>query len=501
MRKLSQRKALRRTHLVFLVLILAAAIFIRFQNLGERSLWLDEAWVANAVSEDSLSALAESSFHAPLFFVLAVHVLITFFGNNEFVLRLLPCLFGIGTLVVFYWIIRKHTGKTAALLSLLLLSFSPHAVRYSQELKQYTSAMFFAILLVYLCERVVSHDKNRDWTGLILFSILGIGFDHSLAFMVPAVFLVLLLSLPLEKYWKKILASGSVVFIFSLFFFLFHLRHQISESLVSAQSYWLPYYPRTTSPGVFLKWLSRSFVKMFDFFSVPYFYLSLVIMVIGLSLFYKNSKKRFLIYILLPPLLVLAASFLRRYPFGGSRLMLFAAPLLYLSFAKGLDFMFIKLRTSRMLIPLFLLAVLMVVPPVSQFIHTAKHPVSFEEMRPLLRKLEKRIHPGDKIYVYYGALEAFKYYSRTRYPDLRDKQNVFWGEYHRDNPSQYVRELEKFLDKDTRLWVVFSHYRENERLLILDYLDQRGDLITKISDKGTLAYLYEITKTTDTKSN
>ncbi len=499
--KTKKLKFLHYFHYALLILIFAASIYIRFKNLGGRSLWLDEAWVANAISESSLQKIIQGSLTAPLFFVFTIHLIVTFFANNEFFIRLLPCLFGIGAIAVFYLIIRKHTGKIATLISLGMLSFSYNAIHYSQELKQYTAAMFFTILLIFLCEKIIAHNRMHNWILLVLFCMIGLGFDHSIIFILPPVFVVLLIFCFQNQEWKKLFISGSIVFVFSALFFLFHMRHQISSNLANIQSYWMPYYPKTSSFLVFTKWLSRSTQKMLDFFSFPYFPVSLIIIIVGLSLFYKKSKKRFIIYVLLPVLLVLAASFLQRYPYGGTRLMLFIAPLLYLSFGKGLDFIFIKLRRGRLTVPLLILIVFISFSPVSTFVNMAKHPFRLEEMRPLLDKLERRIRPGDQIYVYYGAYEAFKYYYKTKYYRMVDEKNIIWGEYHRDDMNQYISDLEKALKKDMRIWILFSHYWEKERILIIEYLNQKGNLINKISDTGTLGYLFEITPNSNETQN
>jgi len=491
--KMKTRKFMKYFYITLLIIILAASIYIRFKNLAERSLWLDEAWVANAITESNLKELITSSFHAPLFFVLTIHLIVSFLPNNELFLRLLPCLFGIGTLIIFYSIIRKHTGKLAALISLLLLSFSYNFVHYSQELKQFSGAMFFTILLVYLCERVIAHNKMGDWIALLLMSIIGIGFDHSTVFIIATVFIVLLISFHQKQYWIKTFGFGSAVFAFFAVFFLFHLRHQIARSLVSAQQYWTSYYPNLNSFSAFIKWLSHSTIKIFDFFSFPYFPVSLIIIIAGLFLFHKRSQRRFVIYILLPIILVLAASFFKRYPYGGSRMMIFVAPLLYISFAKGLDFIINKLERSKLYIPILVLVVFIAVPPVSSFIEIAKNPLRLEEVRPLLDELQGHIELGDQIYVYYGAKEAFKYYYSTRYHRLIDKNNIIWGEKHRDDVNKYGIDLEEILKKNTSIWFLFSHFWESERSYIFDYLDRHGDLEMEISSIGTIAYRFKIT--------
>jgi len=489
---ITKRKLLSYYYLFFLIIILAASIYIRFKNLGSRSLWLDEAWLANSIIQSDLKELIKSSFHAPLFFVLAVHFIVVFLGNNEFFLRLLPCLFGIGTLIIFYLIIRKYTSKTATLISLLLLSFSYNSIRYSQELKQYSAAMFFTVALMYFCERIIGSNKKRDWLIFLFLCVIGIGFDHSTMFIIPSTFIVLLISFRQKEYRKKIFVFASIIITSFLLFYFFHLRYQIARSLVSAQKYWISYYPNTASLSVFIKWLHTSTNKMLDFFSFPYFPLSLITIIIGLSLFYKHSQKRFIIYILLPIIFVLVASFLQRYPFGGSRLMLFVAPLLYISFGKGLNFVIVKLKNGKLYLPLILLIVFIGIPPVSNFLKMAAHPLRLEEIKPLLGVLQNQVRANDKIYVYYGAVEAFRYYYNSRYYRMIDKKNIIWGASHRNDLNQYVVDLGKILRNEMRIWIVFSHYRENERIVIFNYLNNNGNLKANISNKGTLAYLFKI---------
>jgi len=475
-----------------LFLIIVAALYIRIYNLGERSLWLDEAWVANAIVQADLSLLVKKSLTAPLFFVLSIHYLTLILGKTEFVLRLLPCLFGMGALVVFYLLIRRITGKTATLVTLLMLSFSSPFIHYSKELKQYTGAMFFTLLLVYFCEKILRSNKKRNWIFFSLFCVLGVGFDHSILFIIPAVFLVLLIDLPFKPNWKKIVSSGAFVSVFSILFLCFHILKQISNSINSIQSYWVNYYPKLSSIASFLNWFATSFKRVFYYSGLPFFPFSFVVVILGLSLFYTKSKKRYLVYIILPLVLTLAASFLRRYPFGGSRLMLFYGPLAFLAFGYGLDFLFEKFSRSKLVLLLIGAVIMLSLSPVSSFVHRIKHPARTEETRPLLNEMMKHIKPTDKIYVYYGAKQAFEFYYRTKFYEMIETRNIIWGNNHRGHTPQYSSDLDRYLRKDMRIWIIFSHYWEREKVSIIDFLKKRGVLLREIHRKGTLAYLFKI---------
>jgi len=472
--------------------ILIAAFYVRIYNLGERSLWLDEAWVANAIIQPNLSEVVRQSLTAPLFFVLSIHYLTLVLGKTEFVLRLLPFVFGFGTLILFALLIRKITGRAATLLTLLGLSFSFQFIHYSKELKQYSGAMFFTLLLIYFCEKILLSNQNKDWILFSLFCVLGVGFDHSLLFIVPTVFLVLFLNFNVKQNWRKLIYSGIFVSAFSILFFSFHTLSQISNNIGAIQKYWLSHYPHLFSLSSFANWFVSSFERMFYYFGLPFFPVSLLVVILGLSLFYKKSKKRYFLYIILPFILVLTASFLRRYPFGGIRLMLFFAPLLYLGFGKGLDFIFKKLSHNKLYLPLLCAVIFLSLSPVSELFHNLKYPYQQEETRPLLKKIRRYIQPNDRIYVYYGAEEAFKFYYRTKFYEMTETENIIWGKSHREEISKYSSELSKFLHKDLRIWIVFSHYREEERKSIISFIGKKGKRIREFHNPGSVAYLFKI---------
>ena len=113
-------------------------------------------------------------------------------------------------------------------------------------------------------------------------------------------------------------------------------------------------------------------------------------------------------------------------------------------------------------------------------------------MRPLLDELKDQVKSEDMIYVYYGAAPAFRYYYHSKFYRMVNKRNIIWGEVHRDDPEKYIADLEKILQKNMRIWVIFSHYWENERSQIVDYLNKRGNLEMNIINTGVLAYLFKI---------
>lgn len=120
--------------LLLLVILVGAAV--RFYRLGHASIWLDEALTIDfARLPWSVLWVTPYDNSPPLYYSL-IKILLNF-GQSEFLLRLPSAVFGVLTLVVMYFAIRKIAGSSAAFMGALLLSVSFHNIDYSQEARAY----------------------------------------------------------------------------------------------------------------------------------------------------------------------------------------------------------------------------------------------------------------------------------------------------------------------------------------------------------------------------
>ncbi len=475
----------RKFQIFLALLIITLAAQIRTYDLGGRSLWLDEASVANWASQSSLKEVWASMGPAPPLFVITLHYVVKFFSNSEFALRLLPCLFGIASLALIYLVARRIDGK-AALLTLVLFSFSYPLIYYSRELKQYSGDVFFALLLLFLTERIVAKSTLRNWGLWVFFSSLALFFSHAAVFVIPGLSLALLLQGTRSRrrnILPKWLVSSAVVgFVFILIFY-FITRGQIQDWLVA---YWKGSYPDISSSKNLLFWLGSSNLKILRDFFQPYGWLVFLLIPVAMDDFVRINRRRFLLYLLFPLFLALVASFLHRYPYGVTRLMLFATPMLFISMGHGLSRILVVLYQKKYLAALVVMVILFAYPTITQVYQGFTKSVKREEMRPVIQYLEKNLELGDRIYVYYAAWEAFEYYYHGSY------ENVVRGKIHRDYIDEYSSEIGKILERDIRVWLVFSHYLASEREFCLQYLSKRGSLLTKQIAEGAGVYLYRI---------
>ncbi len=159
-----------------LLLVLAAAL--RFLRLGGQSLWLDEVLSvtrARTILAEGLHAQLLNG-HGPLYFYLVAPILPL--EPNEFLLRLPSALFGVGLVLVMYFLGREFGGRRSGLIAAAVTAVSPYAIWYSQEARYVNLFMLLAAISL-LCVRRFERGGRRDLflyvvsTVLMLLSFVG----------------------------------------------------------------------------------------------------------------------------------------------------------------------------------------------------------------------------------------------------------------------------------------------------------------------------------------
>jgi 4-amino-4-deoxy-L-arabinose transferase-like glycosyltransferase len=399
--------------MVAVTLILGVGVYFRLYDLGGRDLWTDEAWVALAAMQPTWRAALAAGQSTPPFYLLTVWGAVQLWGHSEVVLRGLSFLFGVGTLLIIWRLSRTLLAMPAALLTLVAVACSPVMVYYSKELKQYSGDAFFAILAVWLAERLYTGQGERGWLSLALAGILGLGFSHALIFTLPVLGLVLWVTLPPKQRSRLLLVSAVWVLTFISYYFLF-IRREIDPELMA---YWAQDFPNFSGLIPFFTWLGSALYRYFYYFLGEWGVIwGPILLACGMVLMVRRGHTRVLVYLGGPLLLAFGAACLHRYPFmahyGGNRLMLFSAPVLYLLVAAGGWAVFAGLWHRRQRWQaLALTGILLVALHPWIGLRENLHPLNNrEEIQPLVAHLEANLQPQDLVYVYYFAVAPFKYY-------------------------------------------------------------------------------------------
>ncbi|MEJ2034009.1 MAG: glycosyltransferase family 39 protein, partial [Deltaproteobacteria bacterium] len=125
-----------------LIVLLTAGAVLRLWHLGEYGLWTDELYHALAAK----SLLAEGRPYIPIMgnytralpFTWLVALSFKMFGVSEFAARLPSALVGTSFVLVVFLLARKLFNTPIALLTALMVTFSPLFIELSRESRMYT---------------------------------------------------------------------------------------------------------------------------------------------------------------------------------------------------------------------------------------------------------------------------------------------------------------------------------------------------------------------------
>jgi 4-amino-4-deoxy-L-arabinose transferase-like glycosyltransferase len=143
----------------FLAGLIILALVLRFWRLGNWNFQATEIFTLR----DSLTPRLTNP--RPLGYLLDHYLVGSFLPLDEFGLRLLPAVFGVLAVAVFYLVCRRLAGTRAALCGALLLAVSPLHVMYSQ-LARYWSLVFLLSTIYPYAIYLGLRERNRRMLAL-----------------------------------------------------------------------------------------------------------------------------------------------------------------------------------------------------------------------------------------------------------------------------------------------------------------------------------------------
>lgn len=153
------RDPLRRLAVVAVVALLAAAVVVRFA--ARSPLWLDEALSVH-IAELPLGDIGEAlrhDGHPPLYYWLLHGWLQVVDVGDDRAVRALSGIFGVAALPLVWLAGRRVGGSRTAWAAVLLLAWTPFAVRYSTEARMYSLVTLLVLAGHLLVRRAV--DERR----------------------------------------------------------------------------------------------------------------------------------------------------------------------------------------------------------------------------------------------------------------------------------------------------------------------------------------------------
>jgi len=125
------------------------AFFLRVHRLGDKNIWWDECWSIWLAQQDwiAIALRTASDEHPPLhYWMLRAWSAVA--GTDAFAARFLSVAFGVLTVALIYRIARSGGGAWIGIIAALFLATARFNIWWSQDVKNYTSSIFFAFVAV-----------------------------------------------------------------------------------------------------------------------------------------------------------------------------------------------------------------------------------------------------------------------------------------------------------------------------------------------------------------
>lgn len=172
-------------YLLFFIVLLGGGL--RFWQIGNKPLWLDEAfslWLARHPWPDMLRWLVQIDQHPPLYYTLLGGWLAL--GTDEATLRALSALLSTLTIPLIFVLGRALLDTRVGLLAALLLAVSPFHVWMAQEARMYALLTWNATWAILAFVRLLNRQSQtcRWWVLYVVATILTM-LTHNVAIFLP----------------------------------------------------------------------------------------------------------------------------------------------------------------------------------------------------------------------------------------------------------------------------------------------------------------------------
>ena len=162
----------------FFIFIILCGLFFRFYNINFDDLWIDEIstfWISNP----DISFIESYNNHkkieqTPYFFNFLIKIYFSFIGYQEEYSRIIPAFCSSLTMFTLSFL-SKHLGNGKSyLFTLFLISFNIFLISYSQELRVYSTLLFFISLSLLFFFYQLEKDNNLFIACFTIFTVISI---------------------------------------------------------------------------------------------------------------------------------------------------------------------------------------------------------------------------------------------------------------------------------------------------------------------------------------
>lgn len=182
--------SVKRVYALPVAALLLLATFLRFHNLGAKSLWLDELLEVGEARHDLAAIFVNVlKFGAMPLDYFVTHGALTL-GQQDFWLRVAPAFWSVLTVALIYRFAGRWLGRGVGLIATLLLTVGAFHLHYAQETRPYALFGLWALASFYYLLRALKTNRVAHWVGYALATTLCLFTHYFTLFMIAAQALV-----------------------------------------------------------------------------------------------------------------------------------------------------------------------------------------------------------------------------------------------------------------------------------------------------------------------
>jgi hypothetical protein len=352
---------------------------------------------------------------APVPFLWAERLLVTWFGVNEWALRALPLLAGCLLCVAIVLVGRRVLRPDEIVIALVLTAVSQVLVRYSAEVKSYSWDALLTVAMVGATAPLLARlDDWTSWARLALLGSMAAVSSLTSPFICLAVGLGLATHALTRRRFDILVRIALMLLVWATLFAVpYRLLYQKAASAPYMRGYWEASFLIPGSPRL-VERTQAALVEASRAFDAGWTLLGLSAIILGLLLLgtvvlWRRQGAPYALLLVIPGLAPFAASLAGAYPIA-TRLILFAAPTCIMLIAVGAIWMARGVHNLFPAVPLRWVAAVFILPSVTIGIASAL--VSRDQqLRPLLQELQEQWRDRDAVYVFHRVVPAWLFHS------------------------------------------------------------------------------------------
>lgn len=199
----------------------------------QRSLWLDEAWVANSIAAPTFGQMfyyPEWLQSSPPMFLVASRAAIHLLGLSNASLRLVPLLMTLAATAAMFTVARRILTPGLAALTCALLVFYTAEIEYSHSAKQYSGEVAATTCILLAVVSYLKKPERARFHRLAAIIAVALPFSYASVFLLPGIILAIGCASPR----RALLLTGIAGFVLAILYAVF-VRPNLGYQL---RAYW-----------------------------------------------------------------------------------------------------------------------------------------------------------------------------------------------------------------------------------------------------------------------